>query len=551
NDVLAAWVLALLLAAALLATVAVRGGARADLVQQLDGTAATMTVQLQREARPHEDGALADALLVAVDGHADRLRTPVVVLADADWLDLPFGARVQLRARLAGTAAGDDREFLVLAESIEQVHDPVGWRARVADMRAGLAELSADLPPAGRGLVPGIALGDTRALPAALAEDMRTVGLTHLTAISGAHVALLLAVLMVLLLWAPRWLRAAAGAVALVGFVALVRPEGSVLRAAVMGGVLLLGLALRRPRSGLPALCVAVIVLLAADPWISRSYGFALSVAATAGLLLLAPSLTARLSEWLPRALAAAIAIPLSAQLACLPVLVLLQPRLPVYGVLANVLAAPVVAPATVLGVLAALVGPVAPEAALVCVHAASWCAEWIAVVARAGAALPGASRSAGPIRGLAFVLSPVRGRLGPCLLPAAAPRRLDPAGATCRSPRWSWCGEVSRCWWTAPPPAWPRWPRSMPLQPSGCPPTRTAHPGCRRRVSRRSPSTPARSRRPVTPAGCSTCSPALRCSASTGTCSSPVPRPPRMRSSRTAWPTWPPPGTRSATSPW
>src|SRR5699024_7271109 len=70
NEVLAAWVLALLLAAALLATVAVRGGARADLVQQLDGTAATMTVQLQREARPHEDGALADALLVAVDGHA-------------------------------------------------------------------------------------------------------------------------------------------------------------------------------------------------------------------------------------------------------------------------------------------------------------------------------------------------------------------------------------------------------------------------------------------------------------------------------------------------
>src|SRR5699024_1813883 len=183
-----------------------------DLVQQLDGTAATMTVQLQREARPHEDGALADALLVAVDGHADRLRTPVVVLADADWLDLPFGARVQLRARLAGTAAGDDRAFLVLAESIEQVHDPVGWRARVAGVRAGLAGLSADLPPAGRGLVPGIALGDTRALPAALAEDMRTVGLTHLTAISGAHVALLLAVLMVLLLWAPRWLRAVAGA---------------------------------------------------------------------------------------------------------------------------------------------------------------------------------------------------------------------------------------------------------------------------------------------------------------------------------------------------
>ncbi|WP_022918076.1 ComEC/Rec2 family competence protein [Ruania albidiflava] len=391
DEALAAWVLALLLAAALLATVAVRGADRADQVRALDGTEASVTLRVQREARPHEDGALADALLLAVDGRGGTLRTPVLVLADAAWLELPFGARVQTQARLAGTGPGEDRTFLVFPETVERVQEPVGWRAPVAQIRAGLAELCAEFPPAGRGLVPGIALGDTRALPAALAADMRTTGLTHLTAISGAHVALLLAVLMVLLLWAPRWLRAGAGAVALVAFVALVRPEGSVLRAAVMGGVLLLGLALRRPRSGLPALCVAAVVLLAADPWISRSYGFALSVAATAGLLLLAPPLSARLSAWLPRPLALAIAIPVAAQLVCLPVLVLLQPRLPVYGVLANILAAPVVPPATVLGVGAALLAPVAPGPALVCAQAASWCAEWIAVVARACAALPGA----------------------------------------------------------------------------------------------------------------------------------------------------------------
>ncbi len=391
NEALGAVVLALLVAAALLATVAVRGAARAELVEELDGTEGVVTLRLQREARPHADGALADAVLLAVEGQSGGLRTPVVVLADQDWLRLPFGAQVRARARLAQTEPGEDRVFLVFPAAIEEVRGPVGWRAQVAAVRTGLARLCADLPPAGRGLVPGIALGDTRALPAALAEDMRTVGLTHLTAISGAHVALLLAVLMVSLLWAPRWLRAAAGAAALVAFVALVRPEGSVLRAAVMGGVLLLGLALRRPRSGLPALCVAVVVLLAADPWISRSYGFALSVLATGGLLLLAPPLTARLARWLPTPLAAAIALPLAAQLVCLPVLVLLQPRLPVYGVLANVLAAPAVAPATVLGVTGALLGPVTPGPALLCVQAASWCAQWIAVVARACAGLPGA----------------------------------------------------------------------------------------------------------------------------------------------------------------
>lgn len=391
NELLAAGVLALLVAALLLGTVAVRGSARAELVAELDGTSGVVTVQLQREARPHEDGAIADAVLLRVDGRSGELQAPVVVLGGADWLDLPFGAQVRTQARLAGTTPGDDRVFLVIADSVESVQPPSGWRAQVAAIRAGLAELCADLPPAGRGLVPGIALGDTRALPAALAEDLRTVSLTHLTAISGAHVALLLAVLMVLLLWAPRWLRAGLGAVALVAFVALVRPEGSVLRAAVMGGVLLLGLVLRRPRSGLPALAAAVVVLIAADPWITRSYGFALSVLATGGLLLVAPPLTRWLSRWLPTPLAAAIAIPAAAQATCLPVLLLLQPSLPVYGVLANVLAAPVVAPATVLGVAAALLGPVAPTAAAACVQGASWCAEWIAVVARACAALPGA----------------------------------------------------------------------------------------------------------------------------------------------------------------
>ena len=331
NELLAAAVLALLVAALVLGTVAVRGSVRAELVAESGDASGTVTVQLQREARPHQQGAIADALLLEVDGRAGQLRAPVVVLGGADWLDLPFGTQVHTQARLAATTPGDDRVFLVIADSIDAVQAPAGWRAQVADVRAGLAELCAPLPPAGRGLVPGIAL----------AEDMRTVSLTHLTAISGAHVALLLAVLMVLLLWAPRWLRAALGAVALVAFVALVRPEGSVLRAAVMGGVLLLGLLLRRPRSGLPALAVAVVVLIAADPWITRSYGFALSVLATGGLLLLAPLLTTWLSRWLPTPLAAAIAIPVAAQLTCLPVLLLLQPNLPVYGVLANVLAAP------------------------------------------------------------------------------------------------------------------------------------------------------------------------------------------------------------------
>jgi len=131
-------------------------------------------------------------------------------------------------------------------------------------------------------------------------------------------------------------------------------------------------------------------------------------VCATAGLLVLAPWLVAKSAGVLPRALAVAVAVPLSAQLTCLPVLLLLQPQLPLYGVPANILAAPAVGPATILGVLAGLVAPQWPGLAAVLVQPASWCAEWIATVATALSDLPGAAvpwSSAAPVVGAVPVI--------------------------------------------------------------------------------------------------------------------------------------------------
>src|SRR5699024_5543478 len=228
---------------------------RAELVQPWDGQTVTVTVQLQREARPHEQGSIADAALVGVNERAGPLDVPVVVLGGTRWLDLPFGARVRTRARLAVTEPGQDRALLVVARDIEEVTPPSGWRASVAGIRGGLAQLAAPLSPAARGLVPGIALGDTRMLPARLKTDLQITSLTHLTAISGAHVALVMAVVLVALWWAPRWIRALVGAVVLVAFVALVRAEGSVLRAGVMGADA------AGPRAAAPAHRAAGVVL--------------------------------------------------------------------------------------------------------------------------------------------------------------------------------------------------------------------------------------------------------------------------------------------------
>ncbi len=393
RSVQATAVLSVLLAAAVLATVAPRVEQRAEQVRALDGV--TETIRLRLAGDPVEltegPGVRIEATLLRVGAHPGTA-LPVLVLADDRWSEAATGAMVRVNARLSATDPGDSRAMLVMPEGSGSRDPPRGWRAVVADLRAGLVSASAPLPPASRGLVPGIAVGDDRAMPPALEEAMRRTSLTHLTAVSGAHVALVLGLVLTLLWWSPRNLQAVVGGLVLVAFVALVHPDGSVLRSAVMGGVLLLGLWLRRPRAALPALASAVVLLLGVDPWMARSYGFALSVLATGGLLVGSRPLAAWLGRWLPAPLAMGLAVPVGAQIACTPVLLLLEPAIPLYAVPANLMAAPVVAPATILGLAAALLGPVAPGAADLLVHAASWCTAWIAAVALGWAGLPGAS---------------------------------------------------------------------------------------------------------------------------------------------------------------
>ena len=132
--------------------------------------------------------------------------------------------------------------------------------------------------------------------------------------------------------------------------------------------------------------------LLVIDPWLSRSFGFALSTLATFGLLLFAGTWGRRFARCLPDRLhwlGAAIAIPVAAQAMCGPVVVLLQGSVSVVGVLANLLAAPLVAPATVLGVTVALLAVVAAPVAAAVAWAAMLPTTGIAWVARSCADVP------------------------------------------------------------------------------------------------------------------------------------------------------------------
>ncbi|MBP2319739.1 competence protein ComEC [Kibdelosporangium banguiense] len=319
----------------------------------------------------------------------------VLLLVPANgWADLLPGQEVQAEGQLA---PGDTAVAVLRVRGPPEGVTPAPvWQQVAESMRAGLRRAAADvLGPESAGLLPALVVGDTSALPHRVVEEFRTAGMSHLLAVSGANLAIV-GVATLLLLRAlrvgPRWCAAGSG-VMLVGFVVLAGPEPSVLRAAVMGGVGLLALIIGRERSALPALAASVIVLVLHDPAMSMNIGFVLSVLATGALVLVAAKWSRCLTgRGMPRLIAEALAVPAAAHLATAPVVAGMSGKVSLVAIGANLLAAPVVAPATVLGLLAALAAGGVPWLAEWFVWSAGPELYWMVTVGRHAAAIPGAA---------------------------------------------------------------------------------------------------------------------------------------------------------------
>jgi competence protein ComEC len=392
-------------------------------------------------------------------GRVHRLSEDVVLLSsDRHWLSLLPSQRVRSEGRLRAAQPGDDVAAVVSGRGPPRVLSGPSRVQRVAgSLRQGLRDAVRPLPADERGLLPGLVVGDVSRLDPALSDDFRAVGLTHLVAVSGTNCSIVAGAVLLLAARLRLGLRArpALAGLALVGFAVLARPSPSVLRASVMGAVGLLALATGTRRAALPALCGAVLVLLALSPELAGSAGFALSVLATGGLLLLAGPWTAALARVLPGRtptwVAGAVAVPAAAQAVCGPVIVALSAQLGLLSVPANLLAAPAVAPATVAGVLAALLAPVCLPAA----QAVAWVgylpSAWMVAVARTGAHLPGATLPwPGGTRGALLLSAASLAAL--LLLPSVRVRRTLLAGSTGAAVALTGVGALAPAW---PPAGW------------------------------------------------------------------------------------------------
>ncbi|HEX5857160.1 MAG TPA: ComEC/Rec2 family competence protein [Microbacterium sp.] len=338
----------------------------------------------------------ADAIGIAVGDDTTAVAVPVSVTVTAHEVEGPtldLGSRITVRGTAVAADAGDRSVLRVFASrGVEVLKAPQGLLAATSALRTGFVATTAGLPEPGAGLLPGLAVGDTRAVSPELDAAMKASSLTHLTAVSGANCAIVVGVAFAgaAACGARRVVRVAVALAALAGFVALVTPEPSVIRAGAMAAIAMLAVLLGRTGAGLSVLCAAATALLVGDPWLASSLGFSLSVAATAALLVLAPPLARGMERWMPRALALALAVPLAAQLACGPLIVLVSPTVPLYGVLANMVAGPAAPVATITGLAACLAAPFPWLASGL--SALAWVpAAWVAATAHTVAALPSA----------------------------------------------------------------------------------------------------------------------------------------------------------------
>jgi competence protein ComEC len=306
------------------------------------------------------------------------------------------GQPVQFTARI-GRPARHDLTVAVLNATGRPTMGRAGVVQRAAHtVRSRFAAAVREaLPGDQAAMLPALVLGDTSAVTAETGREFRAAGMTHLTAVSGANVTIVCgAVLFSARVIGPRAAVLLAG-LALVAFVIVVQPTASVLRAAVMAAIALAGILSSRRRQAIPALCASVLVLLAVAPQLAVEAGFALSVLATAALVVIAPVWSRRLTGrgW-PKPLADALAVACAAHVVTAPLVAGISGRVSLVAAVANLAAAAAIAPITVLGSAAAALGVFWPAGAQFLIRFTGPELWWVLGVAHWAAGVPMATVS-------------------------------------------------------------------------------------------------------------------------------------------------------------
>jgi competence protein ComEC len=367
------------------------------------GRSALARVEVSGPARTGEFSLRVPVQVVRFDGLAVRepsqLELPVGP-APAQGALLEVVASVRL-PRPADSGGFDEAAYLrrqgvqaVLRADGFTVVGRRGGLGSLADaVRAAISgSLARGLEGERRAVVAGVVLGEDEGLDAELRERFRASGLYHLLAVSGQNVGYVVAgvLLFAWLLGLPRRVAHIGALGAVCAYVLAVGWQPSVVRAGVAGTLASLAWLAARPQDRWYFLLVGAAILLAWNPYSLLEPGFQLSFTAVAAIFLLVPWLERRVEGYpIRRELRMIVAVSVACGVATAPILMGHFDRAPVYSILANALAAPVVAPLLALSFGAAALGPIVPSAALALAWLAGWLGAYLAACARFVGGLP------------------------------------------------------------------------------------------------------------------------------------------------------------------
>ncbi|WP_237103647.1 ComEC/Rec2 family competence protein [Nonomuraea sp. MG754425] len=291
-----------------LRTHALTSGPAAELAAGNASITAQIALTDDPERRPNKNARFAqesfvvsaDLKIIQTATGRQAVNVPITVFASGHvWGSLLPTQHVEVTGRLARPTPGTLEAAILLVRTPPRVlTPPSGLQTAAGALRSGLRSAADVLPPDQRGLLPGLVVGDVSRMDPQVTADFREAGLTHLNAVSGANLAIVAGAALALsrLVGLPLPVRAVFAAVAMLAFTVVARPSPSVLRALLMGLAAAVALGTGRSKDGLAALSATVLFLILFAPELARSYGFALSVTATAGILILAPRWRDRLA---------------------------------------------------------------------------------------------------------------------------------------------------------------------------------------------------------------------------------------------------------------
>jgi competence protein ComEC len=302
----------------------------------------------------------------------------------------------------AGPSHGFDEQTWLRRQGVHVVLHVDEWHVvgrrggigGVADrLRGWLARASGrGLQGQQRAVVEGVLLGDDDALSPGLKTAFRRSGLYHLLAVSGQNVVLLVGGVLgvCVLLGVSRLAAHVLALAAITAYVLAVGPQPSVIRAAVSGAALSLAWLASRERDTWHVLGLAAAVLLAWNPYVVFDAGFQMSFAAVAAIFLFAGPLTRRLEGYpIPASVGTGLAVSIACSVVTAPILWLQFDQVPLLGVFANAAAEPAMPLLLGLAFTGTAVDPVAPSVAGVLAWLNGWVGAYVALCARAVAAVP------------------------------------------------------------------------------------------------------------------------------------------------------------------